>query len=182
MLGQVIMVSALVAGGVAAGCASSAPPKATSERSDLERAAAREKQAMLAKDPGIRPLLDRAAGYIIFPEIKQGGFVVGGAGGKGVIYERGRPAGYANLSQASVGALVGGQRFAELVIVRDKWTLDKIKAGTLDVGAEASAVILNAGAAGATRFGENGVAVVVDPLGGAMLNASITGQRIKATM
>ena len=64
------------------------------------------------------------------------------AGGRGVIYEQGRQVGFAKLSEASVGAQVGGQKFAELVIVRDQFTLDKLKAGTFDFGAQAQAVIL----------------------------------------
>jgi lipid-binding SYLF domain-containing protein len=173
-------VGFIVASALVAGCASA--PKSRSERSQLRRDAAVALQEMVAKDPTIPTLLDQAAGYIVFPEIKQGGFVVGGGGGTGVIYERGKPAGFAELSQASVGAQVGGQRYAELIIVRDKFTLDKIKAGSFDVGGQASAVILKGGAASATQFGNNGVAIVVNPIGGAMLNASITGQQIKAKM
>jgi lipid-binding SYLF domain-containing protein len=176
ILGQLVIVGALAVGG----CASA--PKSASARSELEMDAARAKQAMLTKDPALHSLLDQAAGYIVFPEVKQGGFVVGAANGKGVVYEKGRFVGYANLTEASVGAQVGGQKFAEMVIVRDRFTLDKIKSGSLDVGAQASAVIIRQGVAAATQFGNNGVAVVIDPLGGAMVNASVSGQRIKTTM
>jgi lipid-binding SYLF domain-containing protein len=170
----------VVLGAFVAGCAST--PKSQSKRTQLEIQAAEARQEMLAKDPALRSLLDQAAGYIVFPEIAQGGFIVGGAGGDGVVYERGRRVGFAQLSQGAVGALVGGQKFAELIVVRDKPTLDKMKAGTFDFGAQSSAVILKAGAGAATSFGANGVAVVVNPISGAMLNASVTGQKIKATM
>lgn len=174
-LERLILVSALVAG-----CAN--VPKSQSKRTVLEMEAAQTVQQMLAKDPALQSLLDQAAGHIVFPEVRQGGFVVGGASGRGVIYEHGRQVGYAELSQASVGAQVGGQKYAELIVVRDKSTLDNLKAGSLDVGAQASAVILRQGRGTATSFGPNGVAVVIDPKGGAMVSASITGQRIKATM
>jgi len=36
-----------------------------------------------------------------FPEIKKGGFVVGGAGGHGVVYEKGQHIGYAELTPAA---------------------------------------------------------------------------------
>jgi hypothetical protein len=49
------------------------------------------------------------------------------------------------------------------------------------VGAKAQAVILRSGASTNTTF-DKGVAVFVDPLRGGMVNASITGQRIKLTM
>jgi lipid-binding SYLF domain-containing protein len=162
-----------------AGCASA--PKTQAKRSELERQAAEAKEAMLNKDPGLRALLDQSAGYIVFPEVKEGGFIVGGAGASGVIYEHGRPTGYASLSRASVGAQIGGQKYAELVAVRDKFTLDKMKSGDTDLGAQASATIIRAGAGTATNFGEKGIAVVMDPIGGAMVNASLSGQKIKAT-
>ena len=86
------------------------------------------------------------------------------------------------MSRVSVGAQVGGQKYAELIAVRDKFTFDKMKAGDFDLGGQASAVILRAGAATATNFSDKGIAVVMDPIGGAMVNASVSGQRIKATM
>jgi lipid-binding SYLF domain-containing protein len=136
---------------------------------------------MTSQDPSLRPLLDQAVGYVVFPEIKQGGAIVGGAGGKGVVYEHGVPTGYAELSQASIGAQIGGQTFAELVIVRDAAMLQQLKQGKFEVGGQASATMLRAGAASATEFNEKGLAVVVMPHGGAMLNLSLTGQRIRMT-
>ncbi len=170
----------LVGAALVAGCAST--PRTQAKRTELEQAANEAREAMLNKDPSVRPLLDQSAGYVIFPDVKEGGFIVGGAGANGVVYEKGRPVGYAQLSRAELGALAGGQKYAELVAVRDRFTFDKMKAGDLDVGAAASAVILHAGVASSTNFGAKGVAVVIDPIGGAMVNASITGQRIKATM
>ena len=170
----------LVGAAVVAGCAGT--PRTQAKRTQLENQAAEAKEAMLNKDPSVRPLLNQSAGYIIFPEVKEGGFIVGGAGAEGVVYQNGRPVGYATLSRASLGAQIGGQKYAELVAVRDPFTLDKMKAGDLDLGAQASATILRAGAASATNFGDKGIAVVIDPIGGAMVNASLTGQRIKTTM
>lgn len=165
---------------LATACAST--PRTRSAKRELDEQAMQAKEAMLAKDPSVRSLIDQSAGYIVFPEVKEGGFIVGGAGAQGVIFENGQPVGYASLSRASVGAQIGGQKYAELVAVRDKFTLDKMKAGTMDLGGQASAVILRAGVATRTNFSDKGIAVVMDPIGGAMVNASISGQRIKATL
>jgi lipid-binding SYLF domain-containing protein len=165
---------------IIAGCASA--PKSQSKISQLEKDAVAAKNQMIAEDPGLQSLIDQGAGYIIFPEIKQGGFIVGAAKGVGVIFEDGKYAGMAELSQGSVGAQVGGQKFAELIISRDKFTLDKIKSGSFDMGAQASAVILRQGEGSAAQFGDSGVAVIVNPISGAMVSASITGQQIKAKM
>lgn len=173
---RMMVVGALVL----AGCAS--VPRSQAKRSELETNANEALQAMLHQDPSIRPMLDRSAGYIVFPSVKQGGFVVGGAGAEGVVYKQGQPIGFATLSQAAVGAIVGGQTYDELVIVRDQADLDKIRAGNFNFGAQASATILRAGAATSTRFGDKGVVAVINPIGGAMLDASITGQQIKFRM
>jgi lipid-binding SYLF domain-containing protein len=153
----------------------------TQERkpTQLERAAIHAKQSMVAKEPSLQALLDEAAGYIVFPQVKQGGFIFGGAKAHGVVYHRGQFVGFAQMRQASVGAQVGAQRFAELVIVRDQATLDRITSGALDLGGQATAVILRHGATAATRFGENGVAVVINPIRGAMAGVSVSGQRIR---
>jgi lipid-binding SYLF domain-containing protein len=148
----------------------------------LESQAAAAREAMVNKSPALQPLLDQSAGYIVFPVVKEGGFIVGGAGARGVVYERGRQVGYASLSRASVGAQIGGQKYAELVVVRDRFMLDKMRAGAVDFGGQASAVILRAGTGRETGFGENGVAVFIHPISGAMVNASVSGQRIKVTM
>jgi lipid-binding SYLF domain-containing protein len=169
----------LTLGCLVLGCASA--PKTTEQRSALNTEADQTINLMVAADPSLRPLLDQAAGYVVFPDVKQGGFVVGGAGGKGVLYERGRPVGFAELSQASVGAQVGGQKYAELIILRDQAALDRMKASNFDFGGQASAVAIKSGAGSSATFGESGAAVFIKPKGGAMLNVSVTGQKIRFT-
>ena len=153
--------------------------RTASEGSTLEAQAQNKIEMMTTRDPGLRPLLNQAAAYIVFPNVVEGGLVVGAAGGRGVVFEKGRPAGFAELTQASVGAVAGGQKFAELVLVRDASTLAKLRAGTFDVGAKASAVMVHSGAARQTEFGDNGLAIFDQPEKGAMLNLSLSGQRIR---
>jgi len=169
----------LIGSMLVAGCATA--PRSRSARVELQDRAAGTVEAILEKDPSVQPLLDNSAGYIVFPEVAEGGFIVGGGGAQGVIYQGGQPIAFAQLSRISFGAEVGGQKYAELIVVRDQFMLDKIKSGSVNIGGEASAVIIHAGAATEARWGENGVAVVVDPLGGAMLNLSVAGQQIKTT-
>jgi lipid-binding SYLF domain-containing protein len=164
---------------LAAGCAHA--PKTEARKMELENKADEAVARILNRDAGVKALLDQAAGYIVFPEVKEGGFIVGGAGAQGVIYQGGRPVGFADLSRVSVGALAGGQRYHELVIVRDQSVLDALKGGSMDVGAKASATILKTGASAQTTFNQSGVAVIVYPLRGAMVNASLAGQRIRQT-
>ena len=58
----------------------------------------------------------------------------------------------------------------------NKGALERFKDGKLDFAADASAVVLKTGAATNATF-VNGIAVVVSPIGGAMLEASIGGQQ-----
>jgi len=169
----------LALGGGVFGCASA--PKTATQRAELHETASQTVAQMTARDPGLQTLLDQSAGYLVFPEVKQGGFVVGGAGGKGVLFEKGRPAGFAELTQASVGAQIGGQKYAEIVVIRDQFALDRVRASNVDLGAQASAVIVKSGAAASTRFNDSGLAVFVQPTAGAMVNASVTGQRVRIT-
>ena len=161
---------------VAVGCAG--VPKSTAKRNALTSDAHETVATMTADDPSLRPLLDRSAGYVVFPQVKQGGFVVGASQGHGVVFQNGRVIGFAELRQASVGAQIGGQKFSEIVVLEDQNALDRVKASKLAVGGQASAVAIRTGAAASSRF-ESGVAVFVKPIGGAMLNVSLTGQQIR---
>ncbi|HEX2932061.1 MAG TPA: YSC84-related protein, partial [Candidatus Binatia bacterium] len=111
------------------------------------------------------------------PEITKGGFVVGGAGGKGVVYEKGQHIGYADLTQVSVGFQAGAQTYSQLVVFEDQAAMNRFKQNELNFGANASAVLAEKGAALDARFVE-GVAVFVKPTNGAMAEASIGGQQI----
>ena len=63
-----------------------------------------------AMDSSLKPLMDSAAGYAVFPDVGKGGFIVGGAHGKGLLYEKGVAMGQTSMTQASIGAQAGGAR------------------------------------------------------------------------
>lgn len=161
------------------GCAHT--PTKPGARADLTTAAERTVQRMVSEDPGLRPLLDSSVGYVVFPAAGEGGFLIGGGAGKGVVFQHGQPVGFAELRQIAVGALVGGQRYAQIVVVRSPEAFQAMRSGRFDFGANASAVILRSGAAANATF-ENGVAVFREPIRGAMVNASLSGQRIRFTL
>jgi lipid-binding SYLF domain-containing protein len=167
----------IATGTLVVGCAHA--PKTASERSELKAEAQQTIADMTAKDPDLQSLMNQAAGYVVFPKVGSGGLVVGGAGGRGVIYEHGIPTGYAELSGVSFGAEAGGKEYSQLIVFRDRDTLQRLKAGKFDFGAEASAVAVKSGAASQTQFGEKGVVAFISSEKGAMFNLSLTGQRIK---
>jgi lipid-binding SYLF domain-containing protein len=93
------------------------------------------------------------------------------------LYEQGRHTAYCDLTQATVGLQAGGQTFSELLVFEHKAALDRFKAGQLAFATEASAVVLKTGVAMADTPFVDGVAVVVSPIGGAMVEAALGGQQ-----
>lgn len=161
--------------GMLTSCATA--PKTSQDQSNLQMRADQTLRTMMQRDPGLGALLQRSAGYAVFPEIGKGGLVVGGAFGRGVLYQGGRQVGFTSLSAASVGAQAGGQSFSELIVFQNPWDVARVKTGKFQLTADASAVALTAGAAAGTVF-RNGIAVFVVPRGGAMAELSIGGQRL----
>lgn len=150
--------------------------KAEGKQETLQLEADAAMSDLRQSDPSIDDFLKRAEGYAIFPSVAKGGLVVGGANGKGIVYERGRPVGYADLTQASVGFLAGGQRFRELVVLATPDALQKFRSGQFSLGADIGVVALKQGSAAGAQF-KDGVAVFVKPIAGAMVDVSVAGQK-----
>ena len=81
--------------------------------------------------------------------------------------ESGNVTGYASMTQASVGLQAGAQDYSEIVVFGTAEALNKFKDEKLEFDANASAVIIKAGAASAASF-RDGVAVFAQTNAGAM--------------
>lgn len=167
------VIAALVIGIVA--CATA--PKTESGRRDLETRADATLRTMIGRDPSLQGLLTSSAGYVVFPEIGKGGAIVGAAYGRGILYQGGRRVGFVELNQGSIGAQLGGQTFSELIVFQDRFAVERLKQGNFSLGANVSAVALNAGAAASANF-QDGVAVFTVPRGGLMAELSVSGQQL----
>jgi lipid-binding SYLF domain-containing protein len=131
------------------------------------------------KDSTLEKFMSTAAGYAIFPDVGKGGFIVGGARGKGIVYEKGGNAiGKATMTQAIVGAQAGGQSFAEIILFETPAALNDFKASKFEMSAEISAVVAAEGASAAAKYTQ-GVAVLTMPKKGAMVQAAIGGQKFQ---
>jgi lipid-binding SYLF domain-containing protein len=159
----------------AVGCATA--PRSAGDRQALITQANATIAQMTARDPGLHDLLNRSVGYVVFPGIGKAGLGVGGAFGRGVLFQHGHPEGYVSLTQGSFGLQAGAQSLAELIVFNDRNSLDQLKAGKYELGGNLSAVVVTTGAAAAVRFA-NGIAVFQMPNGGAMVEASIEGQKL----
>ena len=163
-----------VVAGLLGSCATA--PASREDKAALVAEATSRWQQMSTEDPALGALVKQGYGYALFPNVGKGGLVVGGAYGRGVVYERGQHIGYSDLTQGSVGLQAGGQSFSELLVFENKAALDRFKAGQFDFAADASAVVLKSGVATNANF-VDGVAVVVQPIGGVMVEAAIGGQQ-----
>jgi len=127
-------------------------------------------------DTKLDAFFKKSHGYAVFPSVGKGAVLVGGAHGKGTVFEQGKPVGSTSLTQVTIGAQLGGQAYREIVFFKDKATLDTFKAGNYEFSAQASAVAVKEGASSDADF-DKGVAVFTMAKGGAMLEASIGGQK-----
>jgi lipid-binding SYLF domain-containing protein len=131
---------------------------------------------MQARDPSLSEALKKAYGYAVLPNVGKATAVLGAAFGVGEVFERGRVSGYAAVVQLTIGLQLGGQTYHELIIFDSKQAYDTFKSGKVSFAANASAVIISAGAAASK--GKPGMRVFVAPEGGLMLEAAIGGQKL----
>jgi lipid-binding SYLF domain-containing protein len=153
--------------------------------------------AVYKKSPAVQPFFKSAYGYAVFPTIGKGGFVVGGAFGKGHVYRGGKVTGETSLIKASIGFQAGGQAFSEMIFFEDKRAYEEFTGGNFEFDATASAVAITAGVEakggteGATASAtagpatgaqaqtayHKGMVVFTHAKGGLMYEATIGGQK-----
>ena len=142
----------------------------------LLRAAEQTIEAFKGRDASIQRFFDAAAGWVVYPEIKKGAIMIGGAYGEGILFEAGKPTGYSELSQVSIGFQLGGKAYSELIFFADRKALDRFKSGKAEFDAQVSAVVIDKGAAAAVDYSE-GVAIFVYSRAGLMAEAAVGGQQ-----
>ncbi len=139
---------------------------------------------------------DTSYGYAVFPNIAEGAAGIGGARGKGRVYEQGTYIGDTTMTQLSFGFALGGQVYSQMMFFKDQRALEEFTSGNFEFGAEATAVAITAGAsAAATTTGaaagisggkkdadtagayHKGVATFTVAKGGLMYSASLSGQK-----
>lgn len=130
---------------------------------------------MIEKTPKLQTLYDESYGYAVFPTVTKGGIGIGGAVGKGVVYQNHEIVGSSQLKQASYGLQLGGQQYSEVIFFENKDAYDRFLNGKLKFDAQASAVALKSGASIDAAYAD-GVAVFTNTKGGLMYEASIGGQ------
>jgi lipid-binding SYLF domain-containing protein len=127
-------------------------------------------------DAGMSKLFSDSYGYAIFPTVGKGAIGIGGARGKGWVYEQGGLKGETKLTQLTIGLQLGGQAYREVIFFKDKTALDDFCRGNFELSAQASAVAVTAGASANVKY-NGGVAIFTMAKGGLMYEASVGGQK-----
>lgn len=134
------------------------------------------KASFLKADPSMETLFKHSSGYVIFPNVGKGAVGVGGAAGKGAVYQKGSTVGTSQMVQVTVGAQAGGQAYREIIFFENKDALDRFMNNKIEFSGQASAIAVKAGASANANY-RNGVVVFSQEKGGLMLEASLGGQK-----
>ena len=129
-------------------------------------------------DSDMQVFFDKAWGYAVFPDVGKAGMGIGGAHGGGIVFEQGQVVGSTSLSQLSFGFQLGAQLYQEIIFFENKTAMDDFKNGNFELGAQASAVAVTAGASADAGY-NHGVAIFTLAKGGLMYEASVGGQKFK---
>jgi lipid-binding SYLF domain-containing protein len=134
------------------------------------------KSEFVKADTTMNKMFSSSYGYAIFPKIGKGGFIVGGSGGDGTVFEQGKEIGTAKMGQVTVGAQIGGQTYREVIFFENKDALDHFEKNKVEFSGQVSAVAVKSGAAKNAKY-TDGVAVFTQSTGGLMAEASVGGQK-----
>ncbi|MCX6179936.1 MAG: lipid-binding SYLF domain-containing protein [Chlorobiales bacterium] len=127
--------------------------------------------------PTLDRFFEKAYGYVVFPDVFKGGFmIVGGGHGNGYVYELNTLVGRSTITQVNVGPQLGGQSFSEIIFFKDKRELDNFKKGNYELNAQVEGIVVTSGVATTIDF-SHGVAVFVLPKAGVMAEATVGGQK-----
>ena len=129
-------------------------------------------------NPKVEAHLHTAYAFAFFPKITKGGLGIGGAGGKGLVFDDKTVVGGSKLAQATFGLQAGGQQYMEIILFEDQAALDRFTAGKVKFSGQASAVALKDGASADIDY-QDGVAIFTKTIGGLMAEASVGGQSFK---
>jgi len=150
------------------------------KKAELTAEVNKAKAELFKKDEGLKAILEKASGYVVFPSVAKGGLGVGAARGKGQLLEKGKVMGEATLTQVSIGFQAGGQAYVEVICFEDRTSLDNFKKGNFEFSAQVSAVAVTAGVSENAKY-EKGIMVLTMAKGGLMYEASVGGQKFKYT-
>ncbi|MEC9435378.1 MAG: YSC84-related protein [Pseudomonadota bacterium] len=161
--------------------AAPAAPARADSAAELDAAAARTLDALLANHPVTRDMVDRAAGVMIFPKIVKVGLVVGGAGGDGVLQVGGETVARYRSMAVSYGLQAGAASFGYVMLLMDQAALNYVEASDgWEVGVGPNVTVADEGFAAkfSTTSEQSGIYVFFVGQSGYFAGAGIEGTKI----
>jgi len=165
------------------------PARADAKRQSLVDAClATASKVLSGKDfPDAVRMMSSARGVLIIPELVQGGFIIGAAGGRGVLLARTRPNDWSypvfyGMGSGSIGLQVGGKVSEIVFIIRTEKGLQAILDHKFKFGAEAGVTMVAVGIGmegGSTSAGGADI-VAYSNSAGLFAGASIEGSYLDA--
>lgn len=163
---------------VCLGC--STAPGSAADRNELISASKDKLKLLQTTNSDLYNLYDDSSiAVAVFPNVGKGGLIVGGAYGKGVVFnDNGKTLGYCDVTQGTLGAQIGGQAYTQFIFIKDDRSLQELKDNSMELSAQVSAVAA-ASDANKTANYDNGVAVIVMDAKGLMAEATVGGQKFR---
>lgn len=174
---------------VAAPLVAASPAHADAKRQSLVDACLGTARKILGGPdfPDAAKHMTKARGVLIIPELVQGGFIVGAAGGRGVLMGRGAPSQWSNpaffgMGSGSVGLQVGGKVSEIVFIILTEKGLNAIMDHKFKFGAEAGVtlVAVGIGIEGASTAAVGADIIAFANSAGLFAGASIEGSYLDA--
>ena len=201
-LHRFLIASVLLLAAVGLSASSSAVADLKAATADIkdehDRLAVQSALAAFDESKKVDAFFAKSYGVVIFPTVGKGGIGVGGAHGSGWGFRRGKFDGTSKMTQVTIGFQLGGQAFSQIIFFETETDFNRFTTGNFELGAQASAVALTAGAnaqastsgganAGANAGASNssqakttyadGIAIFTVAKGGLMYEASVGGQK-----
>jgi lipid-binding SYLF domain-containing protein len=181
LLRSVLCVTFLSTAG--AGVAFGEEPQRTNEvkRQRIDADSRGALSRLYANTRGSRELVAKSRGVLVFPSVLAGGIGIGGQYGKGELLVDGKPVDFYSTSGLTLGAQLGAQSKAIVVLFLTQDALDRFRRSNgWTAGVDASVALLKVGANGTidTETAATSVIGFVFTNSGLMFDASIAGTKV----
>ena len=171
----------IVTAAVFAGCGPSSKHYSTAEQKQIiDDMAAQTLERLHREQPGAKRLMDEGAGYGVFSSGNVNVILASFGGGYGVVADKAGNRTYMRMGLAGIGLGMGVKDYRQVLIFRDKFTLEKFVNEGWAFGGHADAAA-KAGESGGEVSGEGNISdsIVVYSMteAGLALQATVTGAK-----
>lgn len=148
---------------------------------DLNGKAEAALKSLLAKNPRAKSISEKAIAVMVFPKVTKAGLGIGGQYGEGVLYRKGKVAGYYSTAGGSIGLQAGAQVYGYVLFFLSEKNLAYVNDSEgFEVGVGPSVVLGDEGAGKATTTTtvQDAIYAFIFDQKGAMAALGIQGNKI----